>query len=75
MISDFATAAARRVILIPPMPVIGKLSQCGTEDKPNGKNGRYLLFLDARPAGGFMNMADGEPWSNWVSPDTPIEPI
>ena len=61
----FRIAAAVRGIIIPNNPVIGRLSACKTEDKPRSKNGRYLLYLDGLPAGGFQNMSDGQGWQKW----------
>jgi putative DNA primase/helicase len=62
---EFREAAATRGVLIPQQPETGRLSMCGTADKPRSKNGRYILHLDAWPAGGYMNMADGQEWKNW----------
>jgi len=64
-IEAFRSAASESGVMVPASPVIGKLSACGTEDKPYSKNGRYVFFLDGVPAGGFQDMADGQAWQVW----------
>jgi putative DNA primase/helicase len=53
--------------IIPPEAIIadGQLHRCGTEGKPHGEDGAYLLHLDGLPAGGFENHRDGLGWQNW----------
>jgi putative DNA primase/helicase len=64
-IDAFRNAALTRGLVLPMQVRLGKLSDCGTTEKPRGKDGRYILHVDAFPAGGFQNMADGEEWENW----------
>ena len=64
-IESFRNAAAADGIIIPDNPPIGKIFACGTKDKPQSKNGRGLLYLDGRPAGGYENMSSGRGWQKW----------
>ena len=66
VISSFRLAASERRILVPVNPVTGRIARCPVEGKSRrNDSGRYLLFLDKTPAGGFQNMADGQPWEKW----------
>ena len=65
VISAFRLSALERGIIVPDNPAIGRISRCGTENKPRGKNGSYLFYLSSPPAGGFENFSDGQGWQKW----------
>jgi putative DNA primase/helicase len=62
----FRAALERRGIVVPGALVAnGKIQRVPTTDKPSKRNGRYLLHLDAKPAGYLENVADGIGGENW----------
>jgi putative DNA primase/helicase len=66
--SEFRAAASARGLDLPAsLAADGKLHRCGTTERPHKKDGSYLLHLDDRPAGGFVNHRDGLPWENWTA--------
>ena len=52
--------------ILPPSPLpVGKFTRCRVEGRPRGKDGAFLYFDDAVPAGGYQNHTDGKGWENW----------
>ena len=67
ILAQFRAAAEARGLLLPDhIDADGKLHRCPLRDGAHGKkDGAYLLYLDALPAGGFQNFRDGLDWENW----------
>lgn len=66
-IEQFKTSMQERG-LMPPAHILadGHIHRCGTQGKPHGDAGAYLLHLDGVvPAGGFQNHRDGSGWQKW----------
>jgi putative DNA primase/helicase len=62
------TVAMRGHGLVPPPELIadGRIHRCRVEgDRPNKRDGAYLLRLDERPAGGFGSWKGGWNWQPW----------
>lgn len=77
ILSAFQAAMAARHLL-PPIPMVadGRMHRCDTDDGASGRNdGSYLLFMDAFPAGGFINWRDGLGWQNWAFGDISSLPL
>ena len=66
---DQFSAAMQERGLIPPSSLLadGRIHSCGTDGKPRGKDGRYLLHLNFPPSGGFQNHRDGQGWQRWTA--------
>jgi len=61
--TEFRSLASEHGLMLPPSLKTGPgVSYCGTDTKPNGKDGRYQVHLDGHPAGWVQNMGrDNDP--------------
>jgi|GEM_PF-6935402 len=61
--TEFRSLASEHGLVLPPSLKTGPgVSYCGTDTKPNGKDGRYQVHLDGHPAGWVQNMGrDNDP--------------
>ena len=68
-IQGFQTELERAGIIPGEIIADGQLHRCGTEGKPNGKDGAYVLHLDHPASGWWKNYRIGES-DTWVASDT-----
>ena len=67
VIAAFIDAARQHGVVVPPDLIAdGQLHRCRVEGaRPSRRDGAYILHLDGRPAGGFINWTDRLGWQDW----------
>ena len=64
--ADFASAIKQAGLELNGDPIMdGNLHRIGTREKPNGKDGAYVGYLDGRPSGFIQNFSSGLK-ENWT---------
>ena len=76
---QFRDAAKHRMLILPPVLLVGKIARCQLTGRPaTNRDGAYLFNSgNGIASGGFQNHADGEGWERWQEdigrPMTPKE--
>lgn len=61
----FLKAAGERGLVIRNLIPDGRLHRCDAEGRGGKGDAAYLLHIDGRPNGAFMNWRDGRGWEKW----------